>query len=140
MTIYPGFDARLQPDRADPVHRPADPARLAEVRARRHHLIGERERCEYLLRLVNAELDLLVAATVPGVVNAPFEAVGVLAPPMTDLGRLIARPDLDRAERLQQLQEAQRQLAHCREALDASCAELTTELIEELVPNPRACL
>lgn len=128
------------PRAASEAERVADPARLGDIRARRRALLAERNRCAYLLRLVNAELDLLVADTLPSVFEQPVPGVDVPAPDWPELNRLIRRQPECRSERLQQLHEAQRQLCRYAEALHTACQHVTDELIDELTPDPSACL
>ncbi len=117
--------------------------RLRDLRERRLELRAEQVRSRYLSRLLQARLDLSVAATVQA--HAHERSTGwpedLPVPPTADeVGELLRQPGGDLADHLASLQDALSRMASYEEALDRECDASTEQLVHALTRSPRAGL
>ena len=117
------------------------PRGLEAARQLRREVISERTRCQYLLRLVQAELDLLVARAAGGADSLTLTgAAPIPAPRMPDLAVLISHDCDDLVSRIVRLHLVQRQLLAYEAELTGVCQSATSDMVAGLRRDPRSCL
>jgi len=114
---------------------------LPQLRRRRQELLAERSRSRYLLRLVQAQLDVTIAG-VTGPQDCPAPSwQGLPTPPSAaEVCALLVLPGQDLGARLESLRDVLTRLARYDDALGRACDLATDELVTVLVRRPSACL
>jgi hypothetical protein len=113
---------------------PVEPG-VSDLRRTRLGVAAELSHCRYMIRLVRARTDLLVAAALGPLDDLPAWITG------TDIARLVLDIPCDGVgQRLEALTAASRRLAALEARLDGRLDDVTDSLVQALRADPRAAL
>ncbi len=125
------------------VHGTSAGVSLTDLRERRLELRAEQVRSRYLRRLLQARLDLAVAATVEAHVQertADLDPALPVPPSAAEVSHLLSRHVDDLGTHLGELRDALDRMAAYEEALEDRCEASTEQLVAALSRVPRARL